>query len=380
MRYSQIYKEELEKGDKGDNQGIPHRFERLRNYIPSIQKGTYYLICGESGSGKTSFATDVFIESVLEWYLENKDKTDIIPDINFFSFEIKIKDVLAKLAARKIYKEHKILLDINLIYQRGFINSVPDEIRKLCKDAIGYFDEIQDLLTIYNNSMNPTGIHMLVNKKALYYGKETRNEGIVTYQNNKPNVHVSWITDHLGKIKKEHTKDVYLDDKGSIDKYSQYCVDDKNLYDHTFINLQQINREIATTQRQASLNSKIDRSKIRLQNNDLKGTGNPVEDCDFNIGIFSPFKYEIEDYDGYKIIGSDNELPLRNRFRSLQILKGRDGDSDVNCPAFYLGEIGRFYELPKNPDFNVYKQANDKKKYNNSEYIKMLEGKQNSLF
>lgn len=382
MKYSEIYNEELKKGNLGDNEGIPHRFQRLRTYLPSIQKGAYYLVCGESGSGKTSFADDVFIDNILEWYLENKENTNIKPDLNIFSFEIKIKDKLAKLAARKIYKETGILLDINLIYQRGAVNRIPDEIRKLCSKYLGYFDEIQDYLTIYNKAMNPTGMHKLVQKKALQYGEEEKigEEGQVNYINKSPNTHVIWMLDHFDKVRGENSKEGFLDSKGKIDKYSEYCVQDKNLYDHTFVNLQQINRELASTQRQASINVKIDRSKIRLQTNDLKGTGNPVEDADFVIGIFNPFKYDIEIYDGYRILGSDALLPLRNRFRSLQLLKGRDGDSDLNCPATYIGEIGRFLELPNPATDKIYKDISLIKKYDNSKYLEDLKNKDTKLF
>jgi len=40
----------IEKGRAGENKGIPIPFERLRAYIPDIQKSTYYLLGGPTKS------------------------------------------------------------------------------------------------------------------------------------------------------------------------------------------------------------------------------------------------------------------------------------------------------------------------------------------
>jgi hypothetical protein len=52
-------------------------------------------------------------------------------------------------------------------------------------------------------------------------------------------------------------------------------------------------------------------------------------------------RYEMEKYRGYRID------QLRDRFRSLSLLKNRDGESDKVVGLRFIGEIGFFEELPR---------------------------------
>lgn len=70
------------------------------------------------------------------------------------------------------------------------------------------------------------------------------------------------------------------------------------------------------------------------------------------MSIFSPMRYDIQKYRGYKID------VLKDRFRSLSLLKNRDGDSDKTIGLKFLGEIGLFRELPRadlmtDDDYNI---------------------------
>ncbi len=53
----------------------------------------------------------------------------------------------------------------------------------------------------------------------------------------------------------------------------------------------------------------------------------------------------MDEHRGYKI--NPKEGGLGGRYRSLQILKNRDGESDKTVGLEFIGEIGGFSELPK---------------------------------
>lgn len=368
IKYSEIFNHELEKAHRGDNLGVPHKFNRLSNYVPSIQKSTYYLIGAESGVGKTSFADDLFIDTILEWYLENKNETNLKIDINVFSFEIKLKDKLAKLAAKKIYKDKKILLDINQIYEKGAVNRLDTETRNLIKQYIGYFDEIQDYLTIYDTPINPTGIKKIITEKAKANGTVDKiQDGIEKYTPNNENMLRIWMLDHVSKTKSENNGGIFLEGKSKIDKVSQDFVYARNLYGDTFVVIQQLNRSLGSAQRMAKLNTKVDPEDIKVQQDDFKDSGNTYEDSDIVFGLFSPYKYDLRNYLKYDMSSCNK------RFRSLQVLKYRDGDSDLCLPCLYIGEIGLFRELDNTPNVNVYDYIKSINKFDNKKALQKQE-------
>ncbi len=90
---------------------------------------------------------------------------------------------------------------------------------------------------------------------------------------------------------------------------------------------------------------------------DFKDTGNTQQDANVVLALFSPRRYEIEKFRGYDI------TKLKDRFRSISLLKNRDGDSDKTIGLQFVGEVGYFQEVPKADDFarmpELYNQVTD---------------------
>lgn len=74
---------------------------------------------------------------------------------------------------------------------------------------------------------------------------------------------------------------------------------------------------------------------------DSKVTG---RDYNLVIGLFSPYRYKIEEHSGYNI------KKLKNFYRSINIIKNRDGLADFKVPIFFDGATNYFQELPKSDD------------------------------
>lgn len=62
------------------------------------------------------------------------------------------------------------------------------------------------------------------------------------------------------------------------------------------------------------------------------------------LGLFNPERYGITSHNGY-----DLNL-LKSRYRSLSILKDREGVADKKVPLFFNGAVDFFKELPRNDD------------------------------
>lgn len=58
------------------------------------------------------------------------------------------------------------------------------------------------------------------------------------------------------------------------------------------------------------------------------------------LGLFSPYKFEIENYNRYDI------TRFKNHIRFLEIIENRNGDSGRVCPLFFDGAVSYFEELP----------------------------------
>ncbi len=294
---------EIDRGRDGLNTGIPIQFDRLSHHIPNIQQKTYYLIGGESGSGKSALVDDLFVYQPIEWLLANQDNTDIKLHIKYFSFELDKVRKITKLIARRIFSKYKILVDINYILSKGR-NHISDEVYNLVREERDFFYRMEEFLDIIDTPMNPAGVY----KAMSDYANTTGTWNKVGYNNiytpNDPNLHTLMIVDHIGLTPTEsgNTK------KQTIDKLSNHAITLRNKCGFTPIYLQQLNRDLSSSDR-------FKLNRVEPQLSDFKDSGTPIEDSDTTLAIFSPSRYELKSFHGYNI------SRLNKYYRSLHILK-----------------------------------------------------------
>lgn len=335
MMYKELLKSKIDAGRLGLNKGLPHGFNRLVEYIPGIQQSTYYLIGAESSVGKSAFVNNSFVFNPIDWYIKNKDNTDVKLKIHYYSFEISKEMMLYKAACRKIWMDHNVLLDVNYVLSRGKYR-ISQEHYDLVIDSLNYFDELEDILYIQDIPENPTGVWHNELKYAAKNGSgltaDYKLEG--DYTPNNPNLYTLIIVDHISLVKKErgfNTKDL-------IDKLSEYMIILRNKLHFTPVIIQQLNRAGNDPTR-----IKMDRMEPMLS--DFKDSGNTVNDSNVCLALFSPARYEMDTHKGYKINPRDGGMG--GRYRSCSILKNRDGEADKTIGLEFVGEVGGFTELPK---------------------------------
>lgn len=362
MSYYDGFIENINRGRQGLNTGLPHGFERLTEYIPNIQQGTYYSVGGEAGSSKTSIVDNMFVLNPVDWYLDNIDNTDVKLEIDIWSFEISVGNKIAKFAARKIFTEFGILVDINLLLSKGK-NRINDELYNYCISLKDHLDKLYDIINIIDVPMNPTGIRKHYNE---YFDKHGRYEKVTEYRKkyipNNPNLHKIAIFDHIALAKGETG---YMDNKSKIDKISEDLVQQRNIHNLSSVVVNQFNRSLAIAERQMKTNNKASSAEIlRPQQSDWKDSNNVAQDANIMIGIFSPNRYELPVFDDY------NVARLGDRFRSINIVKNRDSNTDVSLGLAYLGEIGLFKELPKAEEMMIRDPVTKKDYYQTIEEYK----------
>lgn len=80
----------------------------------------------------------------------------------------------------------------------------------------------------------------------------------------------------------------------------------------------------------------------------LKDTNSSFEDCEICLAIFSPHRSKLTSHRGYDI----NQL--KDKFRSIYVIKSRYGESDVEDFIYYDGKCNKWVEMPRAADINDY--------------------------
>jgi replicative DNA helicase len=321
----------IDDGMEGKNRGLPHGFDRFRRVVPNIQKGTYYCIGGETGSGKTAFTDHAFLYSPYDYI---QDKTIISLKVLYFSLEIDYNIKLAKGICRKLYIDHDIDISTNELLSRGNYK-IPSHVRKLVDEYKEYFEAMEDIVDIYDESYTPDQIINIVKTYLKANGKFRNNaKGEVVYYPNDPNRYTIVIMDHVGLISSPNKKQ-------AIDAVSKALIYYRNKCGIIPVMVSQFNRSISSSDR-----FKIERVEPQLS--DFKDTSSTQEDANVVLGLFAPYRYKLAEYRKYNINN------LKGEFRGLHVLKNRDGDDNAMVGLKFKGKSGYFEEYPL-PNEMTYK-------------------------
>lgn len=353
--FKELLAEDIEKGIRGENNGVPTGFPILDSNINGIQKSLYTIVGGNSGTGKTSFVDLAYVLNPYKWLTENKDKTDIKIKWVYNSMERNTKYKLAKWVCLKLFQDHKIIIDVpTMLGWQGKKFEIEDGLKKLIFEAGEYFDKMfaSGCIQIIDGGQNPTGIRNKLIEVAKAHGTLVPvDEYTKRYVPNDPNLLIVVINDHVGKLAGERG----FSDKELLDKHSEYMGDCRDRYGFTIIDISQFNRSIGSS----------DRMKLKAvspEPDDFKGSGDMYENADVALGLFNPYKFKINDFLGYdipKFVSKEGE----NRFRSVSIIKNSYGADDIIIGLNFLGENGNFRELPTAEAFTqkpeYYKKAVD---------------------
>ena len=331
--YDQLNKE-IVKGMAGGNKGIPMGFNRLNRYV-GIRKSMYYLIGGLTGSGKTSFIDDAFVLNPVDWFMENKSKTNIKFKVIYRSMERSRAYKLAKWVARKIYLDEGV--EINVGKLLGWTGKLTDDEYKLYQSYKPYMDEMEEYVEIIDGAENPVGIAKELKDYALKNGKiEKVDEFTNRYVPNDENLITIVVIDHIGLLKTTKTQPTK---KAAIDKMSDELRYARDFFGFSPVVVSQFNRSIANPMR-------IKAGDVEPQLEDFKESANTQDDADIVMALFDPIRYKVEDPSGYNLNKLKDEFGAKY-FRSMRLIKNSYGEDDIRVGLAFLGAMGIFKELPK---------------------------------
>lgn len=372
MKFQQIY-DEIVANKNNHEQGyyncIPFSgMERLERFIPGIEQDTYYLLTASSGVGKSKLARSLFIHNPYQ-YIKNNPDTDVKLTVKYFSLEESKKKIVLSEIAKYLHSTYGINISIKQLQSRGRFNTISLEVLQKIKEAEAYVEEFLDTVEIVDHIRNPTGIYKYMRNYAMeegnYYdingqpftkemkrdvtlGQGDAYKKISYYKKNHPKHYVIVLTDHISLLNPEQG----LSQWQTIGKFSSdYCLHLRDKFGFIPVNVQQQ----ASAKEQVEYNYKGNTIEEKLEPS-LEGLGdNKTTQRDANVvlGLFAPDRYQIEQHNGYDVSF------FRDRYRSMSILKDRDGIANKKLPLFFDGAVDFFKELPRADDAEGMRRVYD---------------------
>lgn len=354
--YSKIVQNKLNH-DNGYFNCIPFMgMERLEKYLPGIEQSTYYLIAAASGVGKSKLARYLFIHNPI-MFLENNPDSDIQLDILYFSLEESKEKVILAEVSKYLYTQHKLNLSIKQLSSVGRYNVLSTEDLQKVQQSEEHVNNFLKRVKIFDNVRNATGIYKTVRDFALtigtYYDKndtpltpqEVHNvkigvgesyKKVSYYKTHNPKHYVIVLIDHISLLQPETGETLWQ----SMSKMSSnYCLHIRDKFGFIPVVVQQLaadKERIEANFSKADLVQKLEPSLDGLGDNKTI-----ARDVNIALGLFVPDRYKITEHNGYDI------TKFSDRYRSMNIMKSRDGIANKKLPLFFNGAVDFFKELPK---------------------------------
>lgn len=330
---------QIEQGLSGRLLTIPTGLPKYDECIYGTRQKCYYLYGGETGTGKTRFVREKHIYKVYDYYKQIGDANKL--DVRFldFSLEISAEENMASAISRKLYLDDGRVIPPERIF--GYGSKMDEATYKKIHSYKDYFEEFEEKLFVYDDETTPTRFHDVLMQHAKALGKFKKTGRWISecegYELTNPNMYVIVVIDTINLSDVEPTHDTV---KTSIDRISRICVWFRNKCGFTPIVIQQFNAEI----------SAVDRNRYGIKTpllRDFEDSKRTTKDANVVMGIFDPLRHMKEDesvFMGYDI------NTLRSWFRSLHVLKHRNGQSNKFIPLQYKGAVGMFSQLPDAKD------------------------------
>ncbi len=334
--------ERRKKLDEGGINSIPSPFERFSNDFIGVEQGKYYLITSSSKGAKTQFASFTFLFEPLMYSYEHPDQVDL--KIFYYPLEETPEGVIRRFMSYLLYKLDGIRCSPTQLLSTNNSRPVPDNVIRLLQS-----EKYQKILNFFNSKVtfsvetNPTGIYkeMIAYAEATgttYYKTKTYKDKLGNaihkkefdvYIPNNPKQYNMLFVDHISLLIPEKGNSR----KDNIDLFSGYMVDLRNKYNFTPVLIQQQSMESESID---AINMKRRPSQNTL--GDSKYTG---RDCNMLLGLYSPAKHGLQEYQGYDI------SRLKEHVRFLEVVLNRDGIQGGMIALFFDGETCYFNELPR---------------------------------
>jgi len=328
---------------------IPSPFVRFKSEFLGVEQGKMYLISSFTKGAKTQFSTFMFVINVLMYAYNHPDKIRV----RWFMYllEETKEDMMARIMCHLIYHLSGKKIEVS---PTALMSSDNIPVPQAALDVMESqeFNSIIDFFeshTEFSDSTNPTGVYneclsyakaygTIHTKKKKYRddnGVEHEIDGFDFYEPDDEDEYRIILVDHVSLLSQERGFTL----KQSIDKLGEYCIILRDRYKFTPVLIQQQNTDQES-------NDAFKMQRLRPTVAGLADSKYTARNTTVFLGLFSPIKFELNNYKGYNI-----EI-FRDNIRFLEVVLNRGGRQGGIVALYFNGCTCDFVELPK-PDNRV---------------------------
>lgn len=331
---------------------IPLSFSRLRAWLPGIEKKRYNIITANQKVGKSKLADYILVYEPFFYVLEHPEQVRL--NILYFTLEMGKEEKFYEFLCHLLFRLDNIRISPTDLKSTSADRPVPENVIELLESEKyqRYIDKFKETVIYIDHERNPTGIqkyiwnYMLERGKFHYKTSKRKNAdtGIVEdtqvidyYEPDDPEEYVLTILDNYSNLSSENG----LNKMQTIEKMSKYAIQLRDIFELNF----------TAIQHQAQAQEGIENQKLNKMmpsSDGLADCKTTTRDANLVLGLYSPYKYGLREYEGYDI------TQFKNNIRFMQVIEDRDnGAGGQICPLFFDGAVSVYRELPLPNDKNA---------------------------
>lgn len=214
------------------------------------------------------------------------------------------------------------------------------------QEVIPEVEDMKKYIIVYDSVSNPTGLLKTVEKELEGLGRVVKGETIIDefgneitkkeFVYNDPDFHLVVVADHIGLLAPEKNEFAPVTNlHQAIGKWSEYVIK---------LICKRYNAVTVSVHQQAMNGENNDNFKLgRLEPSETKLGDNLLVGRDYmvTIGLFNPIKYGLNSYLDY------NTRDFGDNFRTVHVIKHRNGIAGLAKAMWFDGVGNKFTELPK---------------------------------
>lgn len=335
--------------DNGLINSIPFNLPRFSSVLPGIEQGTYTLVTANTKVGKSQLTDWLYVFTPFFYAFNHREQVRI--KIFYFTLEMSKEQKYRQFMSHLLYilSRGKIRIAPKDLRSTNASYPIPEEVLEILSsdEYKPYFEFFEECVEFIDSIRNPTGIFKFAREYAQNHGtqhtktidfidnntKETTPTVVDDYyEPDDPDEYKILIVDHLSLISTEADCNTL---HAAISKLSsKYFVQLRNKYKYTIVAVQQ-----QQASQEGNENFKLD--KLRPTTDGLGDNKLTGRDCDLALGLYAPYRYGKTDHGKYDI------TKFRDNIRFMELMVGREGGGNAECPLYFDGAVNYFSELPE---------------------------------